>query len=136
MLRNRFLPIIVAAASACAIPRLGRAQPNPCPPASALALKQVDALRSALTSSDSSAVYYAQVMGVAGLSQADLVIETNAAVCTAVTEAIQSYLRGDPPTSNYLVIRAGSRYIAIEPDGMSNSLYTVTNTYQDVRSSG
>lgn len=136
MLRYKVLPLIVAATAACVMPRLGRAQPIPCPTASPLATKQVAMLRTVLTSSDTASVHYAQIMGVAGLSQADLVIETDAAICTAVTEAIQSYVRGDPSPSNYLVIRAGSRYIAIKADGLSDSIFTVTTTFQDVRMSG
>ena len=108
----------------------------PCPTASPLATRQVAALGTALTSADSSARYYAQAMGWAGLARTDLVIETDAAICTAVTRAIQRYVRGEPPTSNYLVIRAGARYIAIEPSGLSDAVITVTTRFQDVRLSG
>ena len=133
---RRALLFVLAGTAGCAAPRLRVADPMPCPTASALATRRVAVLASALTSADSSARYYAEAMGVAGLARSDLVIETDAAVCTAVTRAIQTYLRGDPPTSNYLVIRAAARYIAIEPGGLSDALITVTTKFQDVRLSG
>ena len=132
----RALLAILAGAAACVAPRLRATASMPCPTASALATRQLGALGSALTAPDSSARYYAQAMGLAGVGPADLAIETDAAICTAVTRAIQTYLRGDSPTSNYLVIRAGARYIAIEPNGLSDTVITVTTAFQDVRVSG
>lgn len=137
MTARRAFPLVLFLAVACVATHLRAAALIPCPTASPLAEKEITILKIELTSSDSSHVAYQQAMGVADLSQADLIIETDGATCTAVTQAIQTYLRGAPPTtSNYLVIRAGARYIALKPSGLSDDVFSVTTTFQDVRISG
>jgi hypothetical protein len=72
-------------------------------------------------------------MGITGATAANVVAETDAAVCTAVTDAIIAKLHASPATSNYYVLRAGSRFIAMDPNGTASVLYSVSSTYDDVR---
>lgn len=85
--------------------------------------------------SGSSADYAAAMHMPRGLAQAAFVFETDAAVCTAVSDGIASHLHGGPKTArgNYLVIRAGNRYIALDPTGQMSTVYSVGQAFDDVR---
>jgi hypothetical protein len=117
-------------------PGLG-AQERPCQAVVAPADKQVAAIRAVLTSTDDDDVAYAQALGVAGLTAADIVIETDPVRCTAVTNAIMKRIGAATPTTNLLVLRAGCRFLALNPTKASPWVVeSVSATFDDVRFSG
>jgi hypothetical protein len=114
-----------------------RAQPlaRPCATATTLAEKRVMVIRSVFTSTDTLNGYkrFARAMGVDSLSPSAIVAETDSAVCTAVSDAIAAHFGAGLPASNYLVLRAGTRFIALDPSGQATMLFTVDSLYHDVR---
>lgn len=128
-------PLILALAALSLLPSYVVAQTRACPVATTMGAQHADALISVLTSSRPSYVAYAQKMGVAGLTPGSIVAETDANVCTAVSDAIATDLHGSPKSalSNYLVLRAGQRFIALDPTGRVSLVYSVSSSYDDVR---
>lgn len=122
-------------AGLCLLPSWLSAQVRSCPAATTMGTQRANALVSVLTSSRPSYVAYAQKMGVSGVTPASIVVETDASICTAVSDAIATDLHGSPKSalSNYLVLRAGQRFIAIDPTGRMSLVYSVSTSYDDVR---
>ncbi len=114
-------------------PSLAFGQARDCAAATALGAKHAAAVTDVLTSTGADNVAFAQAMGITGMTSGNVVPETDAAVCTAVTDAIIAQLRASPATSNYYVLRAGTRFIAMDPSGAASMLYSVSSTYDDVR---
>lgn len=123
------LPALVLVGAAAPL----AAQSRPCATPSSLAAKQIATLRSALDATDSRSAKYVAALGLTGTSGADLTVETDVVVCTAVTDAIQAALQSAPAANNLVVLRAGSHYVALHPDGSEATLFVTTSSYGDVR---
>jgi hypothetical protein len=128
-------PLVLTLAALSLFPSYMVAQTRACPVPTTMGAQVADALISVLTSSRPSYVAYAQKMGLAGLAPGSIVPETDANVCTAVSDAIATDLHGSPKSalSNYLVLRAGQRFIALDPTGRVSLVYSVSSAYDDVR---
>lgn len=120
---------------AMAVPIAAEGQSRPCKTASTLAQARVNALTGILTSTNPNYVAYAQTMGLGGLSTSDIVVESDSLVCVAVTDAVQAFTGTGAAPWNYLVLRAGSRFIALDPAGASSLVFSVSAAYNDVRMS-
>lgn len=129
---RRFL---VAACVAGALSTHLGAQARPCATPSALAQKRIDALRTALSAPNPGQTRWMNSVGLTPTAASDVVVETDSTVCTAVTDAVQAALGAEAATTNLVVVRAGSRYVALRADGVEGTLFTLTSSYGDVRAS-
>lgn len=129
----RYAVIAAALGLLVLAPGIVGAQSRSCAVATTLGATHAAAVKAVLTSANPDYIAYAQAMGVTGVTSADIVTETNATVCTAVTDAIVARIGGGPATSNYLILRAGPRFVAMDPTGKASVLYFVSNAYDDVR---
>lgn len=120
---------------AIAVPIAVQAQSRPCKTPSTRAQAHVNALTGTLTSTNPDYVEYAQVMGLGGLAASDIVVESDSVVCTAVTDAVQVFTGAGAAPWNYLVLRAGNRFIALDAEGVSFLVFSVSSAYDDVRMS-
>lgn len=128
--------IVVVAVAGFVIlaPGLG-AQTHPCLAVTPPADEQVAILKSVLTSRDEENIACARGMGLGGVKAADIVVETDSVKCTAVTNAV---LSGSPlHASSLLIIRAGKRYVALDPSEASPWVVTsLSRKFGDIRVSG
>lgn len=109
------------------------AQSRPCATPSTSAEKQITNLRNALNATDSRSVKYVAALGLTGTPGSAVSVETDPALCTAVTDAIQAALQSGPAANNLVVLRAGSHYVALHADGSEATLFVTTSSYGDVR---
>lgn len=128
-----FIGALVTLLAGLAHPALAGAQTRPCPTPAPLGTAHLAVITEVITSTKAHYMRYADSMGVGGLTAAHLVVEDDPAVCTAVTDAIQLFLKETAASSNFLVVRAGSRYLAIDPTGNSSTIFSVSSSYDNVR---
>jgi hypothetical protein len=133
MIAARYATIAGSLAFLLLGPESAGAQSRSCATATTLGATHADAVKAVLTSTNPDYIAYAQAMGVTGVTSADIVTETNPIVCSAVTDAIVARIGGGPATSNYLILRAGPRFVAMDPAGKASVLYFVSSNYDDVR---
>lgn len=134
MRNSSFLWAIICIAALSFGSRTASAQVRACATPTPLGTKNAEVVIGVLTSADSTYRAFARAMGVAGLSASDFVVVTDSTVCSAVTNAIVA-TRGKTAYINYLVIHAGSRFLALDPAGRSSLLYSVDSAYGDLRTS-
>ena len=68
------------------------------------------------------------------LESADIVAETREATCSDVATAVRRFTGWFPSTVyDYLVLHAGSRYIAMDPAGVSPLVFSMSAQFDDVR---
>jgi len=76
---------------------------------------------------------YAKAMGApTDLTAQEVAVETDPGVCTAVTNAIVQRNRGNTADANYLVLRARTRFLAIDPTGRASFIYSISRAYNDI----
>ena len=132
-LTRRIIVGITAVTGVLCLPCAAVAQSRVCATPTATGAKHAAAVKAVLTSTNPDYIAYAQAMGVTGVTASDIVTETSASVCTAVTDAIAARLHRSPPTSNYLILRAGPRFVAMDPAGEDSMLIFVSSVYDDIR---
>ena len=107
--------------------------PLPCRTSTTNGDMQIQAVKEMLTRSDSGSILLRNVLGLNGVDSSTVATITNSTICTSMTQAVDSALGVTPSTRAYLVIRAGPRYVAMEPDGpdqffvYADTTYTVRN---------
>jgi hypothetical protein len=110
------------------------AQARACLSITPKAQEELTAFTSAITAPDPKSASYAQKLGLSGLTPASFVVETNDTVCTAVTDAVvHTYDPNMAVAGNLIVVRAGSRFVVLNPAGETLSKWSVSGTYDDVR---
>ena len=101
-----------------------------CPSPSAAALTEVADFRTMLADSDSVRVDYRDSLGISGVSPRSVETVTDAAVCTAVTNAVRAYMhQSTARTGNLYVLRVGSRYLAIDPTSEDAAQWILTRDF-------
>lgn len=109
------------------MPTRSQAQSVACPTPSAATLDDVNTLKAILADTDSVRVAYRASLGLSGVSADSVMAVSDAAVCTSVTAAVDSYMKKDSSSAeNLYVVKAGPRYVAFDSHGEDPSQYVLT----------
>lgn len=108
---------------------------RPCAKVAPALARRIAALRERLAT-PAQAEYRASLGIAHQMAPGDIAPETGDAICDAVTDAVRRFTGATgPATTNFLVLRAGSRYIAIDPRVSVSPLYSLSARFDDVRMS-
>ena len=117
-------------------PTLLAAQVLPCVPVTPIAVGQLTQFQTLAASTDSVDGSYRRTMGIDGVPPAEVMLETDSVVCSAVTNALRQRWHFGRVPRNPVVIRAGPRFLVLNPDyPFLGTLLSMTRDYRDFRMS-